>query len=95
MKSREYPSTRPMMPITTPIFIISFCLTRPVEWAMAFGGVLIGKAMATDAATAMPMRTVGVPPMLSRDEPMPLHTTARIGTRSAAVAVFEMKLDSR
>ena len=77
-----------------PIFIISFCFTRPVEWAMAFGGVLIGKLIATDAAMAIPMSTVGVPPMLSSAPPIPLQTTARIGTSNAAVAVFEMKFDS-
>ena len=46
-----------------------------------------------DAAIAIPISTVGVPPILSRDGPIPLHTTARIGTRRAAVAVFDMKLD--
>ena len=45
----------PMIPIVRPIFIISFCFTSPVECAMAFGGVEIGRVIATDAATAMPM----------------------------------------
>ena len=84
-----------MIPIIRPIFIISFCFTRPVEWAIAFGGVEIGRVIATDAATAIPISTVGVPPMLSSELPIPLHTTARIGTRSAAVAVFEMKFERR
>ena len=83
------------MPMMRPIFIIWFCFTKPVEWAMALGGVLMGRAIATDAATAMPISTVGVPPMPSRAEPIPRHTTARIGTNKAAVAVFEMKLESR
>ena len=61
---------------------------------MAFGGVDIGSVIATDAATAIPMSTVGVPPMLSSESPIPLHTTARIGTRSAAVAVFDIKFES-
>ena len=60
---------------------------------MALGGVEMGSVMATDAATAMPMSTVGVPPILLSESPMPLHTTARIGTSSAAVAVLDMKLE--
>ena len=83
-----------MIPIVRPIFIISFCSTRPVEWAIALGGVEIGNVIATDAATAIPMSTVGVPPMLLSESPIPLHTTARIGTSNAAVAVFDMKFDS-
>ena len=61
---------------------------------MAFGGVEIGRVIATDAATAMPTSTVTVPPMLSSPLPIPLQTTARIGTRRAAVAVLDMKLES-
>ena len=59
---------------------------------MAFGGVEIGRHMAADADMAMPMRTVGVPPMAASLSPIPVHTVVRIGTSSAAVAVFEMKL---
>ena len=59
-KSNKYPSTKPMIPIVRPIFIISFCFTKPVEWAIAFGGVEIGRVIATDAATAIPISTVGV-----------------------------------
>ena len=61
---------------------------------MAFGGVDMGRHMALDAAMAMPMSTVDVPPMLLSAGPIPLHTVARMGTRRAAVAVLEMKLES-
>lgn len=60
---------------------------------MAFGGVEIGRHIAEEAESAMPMSTVDVPPILSRRSPMPVQTTARIGTSNAAVAVLDMKLD--
>mgnify|MGYP006374067039 FL=1 len=59
---------------------------------MALGGVEIGRHMAADAERAIPRRIVDVPPTGSRLAPIPLQTTARIGTSSAAVAVFDMKL---
>ena len=49
--------------------------------------------MAVEAAMAMPIRTVGVPPIPAKLSPIPLQTTARIGTNKAAVAVLEMKLE--
>ena len=61
---------------------------------MAFGGVLMGRHMAVEAAIAIPMSTVGVPPIPDKLSPIPLHTTVRIGTSNAAVAVFEIKLES-
>ena len=48
-KSKLYPNTNPIIPIVSPIFIISFCFTKPVEWAIALGGVDIGSVIATDA----------------------------------------------
>ena len=62
---------------------------------MALGGVEIGKHIAQDAAIAIPTKTMLVPPMPSNLLPIPRHTTARIGTSNAAVAVFEMKLERR
>ena len=78
-----------------PIFTMSFCFTRLVEKARAFGGVEMGSTIALDAATAMPMSTVGVPPMAASLSPIPEQTTARIGISRAAVAEFEMKFESR
>ena len=75
-----------------PIFSISFCLTSPVEWAIALGGVLIGRHIAHEAAMAIPIRIAEVPPMIFKESPMPWQTTARIGINRAAVAVFEIKL---
>ena len=54
----------------------------------------MGKHMAVEAAMAIPISTVGVPPMPLRLSPIPLQTTARMGTNRAAVAVLEMKLES-
>ena len=75
----------------SPIFSMSFCFTSPVEYAMALGGVEIGRHMALDADKAIPMMIVLVPPIEPSKSPIPVHTTASIGTRSAAVAVCEMK----
>lgn len=82
-----------MTPITIPTFNISFCFTKPVECAMAFGGVLIGRHIDTDAVMAMAMSIVLTPPMSSNLSPIPLHTTASTGTNNAVVAVLLMKLD--
>lgn len=78
-----------------PILAISFCFTKPVAKAKAFGGVEIGRIMADDAAIATPMRTVGVPPIGASLSPMAPQTMARIGISRAAVAELEMKFDSR
>lgn len=86
------PRTKVTIPTDSPTFTISFCLIKPVENAIAFGGVLIGKHMAALAAMAMPTRTVTVPPIDPRLSPIPLQTTAKIGSKSAAVAVLLMKL---
>ena len=60
---------------------------------MAFGGGDIGRHMALDAERAIPMMTVDVPPICFRASPIPVQATTRMGTRSAAVAVLEMKLE--
>ena len=60
---------------------------------MALGGVLIGRHMETEAAMAIPINTVFTPPMESMESPIPLQTTAKMGTNKAAVAVLEMKFD--
>ena len=82
-----------MIPTITPIFTISFCCTRFVEKAKAFGGVLTGRIIALEAAMATPIYTVGVPPMAASLSPMAEHTTARMGMSSAAVAELLMKFD--
>lgn len=83
---------RPMTPITIPIFSISFCWIMPVACASAFGGVEIGRIIARDEPIATPMSSVDTPQRGSRFAVMLWPTTARIGTRRAAVAVCEMKL---
>ena len=91
--SSVYPMASPIIPMASPIFIICFCVDKPVEWAIAFGGVLIGRHIAMEAEMATPMRITEAPPIPLSDVPIPLHTTANIGTRSAVVAVFEMKFE--
>ena len=56
---------KPMTPIIMPTLVISLVETRPVEAAMAFGGVDIGKSMAMDAHMAMKGISAYIPPMLS------------------------------
>lgn len=62
---------------------------------MAFGGVEIGSDMAAEAATAIPTRMVGSPPIMFSLSPIPLQTTDRIGMSKAAVAVLLMKLERK
>ena len=92
-KSRAYPKSIVIIPTVIPTFSISFCLTSPVENAIAFGGVDIGRHIALDAATAKPTKMVVVPPIAPKESPIPLQTVARMGASSAAVAVLLMKLD--
>ena len=61
----------------------------------AFGGVEIGNDIAVEAATAIPISTVEVPPITLSLSPIPAQTTVRIGMSRAAVAVLEIKLDNR
>ena len=55
----------------------------------------MGRIIADDAAMATPMSTVGVPPIGSSLSPIAPQTMARMGMSRAAVAEFEMKLESR
>ena len=57
---------RVIMPTETPTFSMSFCFIRPVENAMAFGGVLMGRLIAALAATAIPTNIVTVPPIIPK-----------------------------
>ena len=57
-----------MIPTVIPVLSISFCLTSPVEKAIALGGVEMGRHMALDSARAIPMMTVVVPPMAAEPE---------------------------
>lgn len=43
---------KPIIPIMIPTFAISFVSTRPVDEAIAFGGVEIGKSIAMEAHNA-------------------------------------------
>ena len=65
----------------------------PVEAAIAFGGVEIGSTIPSDEPIATPTRSVVTPPSGARlvATAALAPTAARIGTRSDAVAVCEMK----
>ena len=77
-----------MMPMVIPVLSISFCLTSPVEKAIALGGVEMGRHMALDAARAIPMMMVEVPPMA----PLSLqHISEHTRLRRNSFAVFRLK----
>ena len=95
-------STNPMTPTMMPTLAMSLVSTRPVEEAMAFGGVEIGKSIAMEAHTAMKLIIALVPPramncalLAASGSAMPAATTMRIGIRRAAVALLEMKLERK
>ena len=75
-----------------PTFIMSFCVIKPVEWAIALGGVLIGRIIETDDDIATPTISADGPPIDANASPatgselIPLATSPRIGARSDAAA---------
>ena len=81
-----------MIPTISPIFSISFCFTKPVEYAIALGGVDIGKHIAAEADKAMPISMVEVPPISPNLSCIPLQIATKIGINKAAAAVLEIKL---
>ena len=72
------------MPTTSPIFTISFCLTRFVENASALGGVLMGRTIALEEAIATPISIVGVPPIMSSLSPIAVHKNGKPNATSDA-----------
>ena len=97
MVSQKKANTRPMAPITAPALSISLVLIRPVENAIAFGGVEIGISIASEAQVATKQIIAFSPPKLANDgfAESPDDTAQRIGIRRAAVAELLIKLDSR
>ena len=91
-----------MTPTMIPTFVMSFVSTRPVEEAMAFGGVEIGKSIAIEAQTAMKLIIAVVPPSATNEalfaadgSAIPPATTIRIGMSRAAVVELLMKFDRK
>ena len=86
-----------MAPITAPALSISLVLIRPVENAMALGGVEIGISIAREAQVATKQIIALSPPKFANDgfAESPDDTAQRIGIRSAAVAELLMKFESR
>ena len=100
MVTQKNPSTRPTIPTIRPILVISFVSTRPVEAAIAFGGVEIGRHIATEAQTATNTERPAWPPNAMNasefeDSMRPLPIAIMIGMRRAAVAELLMKLERR
>ena len=85
-----------------PTLAICLVSTRPVDAAMAFGGVEIGNSIAMEAQTAMKVIIAWVPPrakklswLAAAGSAIPSATTMRIGIRRAAVAELLMKLERK
>ena len=97
MVSQKKANTRPMAPITAPALSISLVLMRPVEKAIALGGVEIGINIASEAQVATKQIIAFSPPKLAKAgfAESPDDTAQRIGMRRAAVAELLMKFESR
>ena len=95
--SQKKANTKPITPITPPTLSISLVLMRPVEKAIALGGVEIGISMASDAQVATKITIASVPPKVAKEGLALSHadTAHRMGTSRAAVAELLMKLESR
>ena len=100
--SQKKPRMNPVAPMIKPTLSMSFVSTRPVEDAMAFGGVEIGKHMAMDAQTATNEIIALVPPsemnealLAAAGLAIPSAMTIRIGISRAAVAELLMKLERK
>ena len=95
--SQKKANTRPKPPITIPTLSISLVLIRPVENAMALGGVEIGINIASEAHVATKQIIAFSPPKFANAgfAESPDDTAQRIGIRRAAVAELLMKFESR
>lgn len=84
-----------------PTFIISFCSMKPVECAMALGGVLMGRIIDTEDAIATPTISAEAPPICANASPatgslaIPLATRPRMGASNDAAAECEMKFENK
>ncbi len=72
---------------------MSLVSTRPVELAIAFGGVDIGRSIATEVENASPISSACTPPKGSSSVAMAPPMTAMIGQRRFAAEECERKLD--
>ena len=75
-----------------PTSVISCVFIRPVELAMAFGGVEMGNSMANEVEAATQTNNVVTPPYTARLSAIAVPTTARMGTRRLAAEELAMKL---
>lgn len=86
MNNAAYPIIRLMTPTNNPVNAIYFNLMKPFEYAIAFGGVEIGKHIAKDAERAKPTNKVVAPPNGANSASIPCATATKIGINKAAVA---------
>ncbi len=90
--SIRYAMTNPTTPTIIPTIAICLVLMIPVECASAFGGVEIGRHIASEADIATPTRRVLRPPIAMNPSAAvgssrsAVPTTARIGTIRFAAA---------
>src|SRR5574344_2809123 len=78
----------PTIPTLTPILAISFVYTKPVLYAKAFGGVLIGKLIAKEQLKATATNKPCTPPRVSKPTPILTPKAAIIGANKLAEAVL-------
>ena len=83
-----------MRPTISPTFAMSLVLIRPVEQAMAFGGVEIGSSIAIEVEAATQTSYVVTPPKAPNCSLIAVPTTAKIGTNKLAADELAMKLES-
>lgn len=81
------------MEITEPVFAICFVCIIPVAWAIAFGGVDIGRVIPSEAAKVTARMSATYPPMpASVVVPSSVPSIAMSGRIRLAVAVFDMNV---
>ena len=81
------------MPMMSPTMSMSRVGTKPVELAMALGGVEIGRVMGREVLTATKSSIDVTPPRTARLSPKAVPTKARMGISRLAAEVLEMKVE--
>ena len=100
--SQKKPRMKATTPTMAPILAISFVSTKPVDDAIALGGVEIGNSIAIEAQTAMNEIIACVPPRAANTSALGAPgiliasaITIKIGMSRAAVAELLMKFDRK
>ena len=88
-----YAQHKPTIPMMIPMWAISLVLIIPVEQAMAFGGVLIGRVIAKEVAMARPTSIPFTPPTIAMSGPIAEPMVAKRGINRLAAAELLMKFE--